>query len=133
MGSISKQACDEIRRAIKSLEDTSDDRAIKDALRSCVSALEAVVKALGHDEEIGNATRNLRNENLWGNEEIVKEGNSIFNTMHRLYPDLRHGSTSSSILSVNEAQYWIGRILNYIKYMDRQQDIINQNEMDSLF
>lgn len=124
--SVSQQACDEIRRARKSLEDTDDERAIKDALRSCVSAMEAVVKELGHDDEIGNATKNLRNENTWGNDEIVKEGNSIFNTMHRLYPDLRHGSTESSSLTLNEAEYWIGRILNYLQYIDRQQDIINK-------
>ena len=124
--SVSQQACDEIRRAKKSLEETDDERAIKDALRSCVSAMEAVVKELGHDDEIGNATKNLRNEKTWGNDEIVKEGNSIFNTMHRLYPDLRHGSTESSSLTLNEAEYWIGRILNYIQYIDRQQNIINK-------
>lgn len=124
--SVSQQACDEIRRAKKSLEDTDDERAIKDSLRSCVSAMEAVVKELGHDDEIGNATRNLRSEKVWGNDEIVKEGNSIFNTMHRLYPDLRHGSTESSSLTLNEAEYWIGRILNYLQYIDRQQDIINK-------
>ena len=133
LSSVSKQACDEIRRARKSLEDTDDERAIKDALRSCVSAMEAVVKELGHDDEIGNATKNLRSENVWGNDEIVKEGNSIFNTMHRLYPDLRHGSTSSSNLTLNEAEYWIGRILNYLQYMDKQQDIIKKETTDFTF
>ena len=122
--SISQQAVDEIRRAKKALEDTEDKRAIKDALRGCVSAMEAVIKELGHDNEIGNATKNLKAQGFWGCDEIVKEGNSIFNLMHRLYPDLRHGSTETSSLSLNEAEYWIGRILNYIQYLDRQQKLI---------
>jgi hypothetical protein len=130
---ISKQACDEIRRAMKSLEDSDDDRAIKDSLRSCVSAMEAVIKEFGHDDEIGNATKNLKSEKIWGNDEIVKEGNAIFNTMHRLYPDLRHGSTKSSNLTLNEAEYWIGRILNYIQYMDKQQNVVRKESSDNVF
>lgn len=127
LSSVSKQACDEIRRARKSLEDSDDERAIKDSLRSCVSAMEAVIKEFGHDDEIGNATKNLRDAKIWGNDDIVKEGNTIFNTMHRLYPDLRHGSTKSSNLTLNEAEYWIGRILNYIQYMDKQQNLVKKN------
>lgn len=126
LSSISQQAFDEIRRAKKSLEDSDDDRAIKDALRSCVSAMEAVVKAFGNDIEIGNATKNLKAQGGWGCDEIVKEGNSIFNTMHRLYPDLRHGSTQVSSLSMNEAEYWIGRILNYLQYMAKQEKQIEK-------
>lgn len=118
--SISQQAYDEIRRAKKSLENHDDERAIKDAVRSCVSAMEAVVKELGEDNDISSATRKLRAEKCWGIDEIVKEGLSIFNTMHRLYPDLRHGSTETSVMTINEAEYWIGRILNYIQYMDKQ-------------
>ena len=49
----------------------------------------------------------------------MKEGHSIFNTMHRLYPDLRHGSTEVSTMSIEEAEYWIGRISNYLKYMQK--------------
>ena len=124
--SISQQAFDEIRRAKKSLEDSDDDRAIKDALRSCVSAMEAVVIAFGENTEIGEATKKLRAQGSWGCDEIVKEGNSIFNTMHRLYPDLRHGSTQTSSLSVNEAEYWMGRILNYLQYMAKQEKLIQK-------
>ena len=124
--SISQQAYDEIRRAKKALEEPEDERAVKDALRGCVSAMEAVVKEFGNDNEIGNATKNLRAQGKWGPEDIVKEGNAIFNLMHRLYPDLRHGSTETSSLSLNEAEYWIGRILNFIQYMDKQQRLIKQ-------
>ena len=81
--------------------------------------MEAVIKAYGNDDEIGNATKNLRGEQIWGLEDIVKEGNSIFNSMHRFYPDLRHGSTEVSTMPIEEAEYWIGRISNYLKYMQK--------------
>lgn len=118
----SQQAYDEFERAIKSLEDASDDRARKDAVRSCVSAMEAVVKAYGKEDDIGNSTKKLRNEKIWGLEDIVKEGHSIFNAMHRFYPDLRHGSIESSDMTIEEAEYWIGRISNYLKYMRKMAD-----------
>lgn len=125
---ISQQAYDEIRRAKKALEEPEDERAIKDALRGCVSAMEAVVKELGDDNEIDNAIRKLRNHGEWGPDDIVKEGLALFNLMHRLYPDLRHGSIKKSTLSLNEAEYWIGRILNYIQYLDKQQRLIEQRK-----
>ena len=117
--SASQQAYEEIENAIASLKNSTNERSRKDAVRSCVSAMEAVVKVYGKTNEIGEATKNLRTEGIWGLEEIVKEGNAIFNTMHRIYPDLRHGSTESSTMSLEEAEYWIGRISNFIKYMQK--------------
>lgn len=117
--SASQQAYDEFENAIISLQHATNERSRKDAVRSCVSAMEAVIKAYGNDDEIGNATKNLRGEQIWGLEDIVKEGNSIFNSMHRFYPDLRHGSTEVSTMPIEEAEYWIGRISNYLKYMQK--------------
>ncbi len=117
--SASQQAYDEFDNAITSLKNSTNERSRKDAVRSCVSAMEAVVKVYGKTNEIGEATKNLRAEGIWGLEEIVKEGNAIFNTMHRIYPDLRHGSTESSTMSLEEAEYWIGRISNFLKYMQK--------------
>ena len=125
--SASQQAYDEFENAIKSLENSKNERSRKDAVRSCVSAMEAVIKAYGNNDEIGNATKILRAEKVWGLEDIVKEGHSIFNTMHRLYPDLRHGSTEISTMSIEEAEYWIGRISNYLKYMKK---MANKNGRD---
>ncbi len=125
--SASQQAYDEFENAIKSLENSKNERSRKDAVRSCVSAMEAVIKSYGNNDEIGNATKILRAEKIWGLEDIVKEGHSIFNTMHRLYPDLRHGSTEVSAMSIEEAEYWIGRISNYLKYMKK---MANKNGRD---
>lgn len=120
--SVSQQAFEEMERAIVSLENSDTERARKDALRSCISAMEAVVKEYGNANEIGQATRNLRESGSWGLEDIVKEGNAIFNSIHRFYPDLRHGSTESSNMSMEEAEYWMGRINNYLRYMKKMAD-----------
>ena len=79
--SASQQAYDEFENAIISLENPKNERSRKDAVRSCVSAMEAVIKSYGNDDEIGNATKILRAEKIWGLEDIVKEGHSIFNTI----------------------------------------------------
>lgn len=73
-------------------------------------------------DEIGEATKSLRNEKCWGLDDIVKEGNSIFKSLHRLYPDLRHGSTEISTMTIEEAEYWIGRMNTYIRYMNKMAD-----------
>lgn len=126
--SASRQAYQEIERAKVSLASAADERARKDAVRSCISAMEAVIKEYGKDNEIEKATSNLRNAKdadgkcIWGIDPIVKEGISIFNAMHRFYPDLRHGSTESSTMSLAEAEYWIGRISIFLQYMKNMAD-----------
>lgn len=115
---VSKQAYEEIERAIKTLESAlQDERARKDAVRSCVSAMEAVVKEYGKDNDIKKASKNLRDEKIWGSDRIVKDGDAIFNSIHFDYPDLRHGSIESSEMPIEEAEYWISRIAAYLKYM----------------
>ena len=121
--STSQQAFEEFERAKKSLEDaTNDERARKDAVRSCLSALEAVVKEYGGENDIKRASRNLRDSGKWGMDDIVKEGDALFSNMHRLYPDLRHGSTETSNMSLEEAEYWIGRFSVYLRYMQKMAE-----------
>ena len=115
---VSQQAYEEIERAIKTLESAfRDERARKDAVRSCASAMEAVVKEYGNENDIKKASRNLRDEKIWGSDRIVKDGDAIFNSLHSDYPDLRHGSIESSKMPIEEAEYWISRIATYLKYM----------------
>ena len=120
--STSQQAFEEFERAIVTLEDADDERARKDAVRSCASAMEAIIKAYGNNDEIGEATKILRSEKCWGLDDIVKDGNSIFNSLHRFYPDLRHDSTEISTMPIEEAEYWIGRMNTYIRYMKKMAD-----------
>lgn len=123
--SVSIQAFEEILRAKKALEDASlDERARKDSVRSCVSAMEALIKEYGKEKEIGEATKKLKKEDVWGETEIVKDGHAIFNVLHKLYPDLRHGTTSeeASNMSIEEAEYWLGRISTFMNYMKKRAD-----------
>lgn len=121
---LSHQAFEEFGRAIKSIKDANDsivdERARKDAVRSVASAMEAVIKVLGGTDDIKSSSRLLRDAHKWGPDEIVKEGDAIFNTLHRIYPDLRHGSLETSTMSFEESEYWISRMTNYISYMQKK-------------
>lgn len=124
--SLSQQAYERFESALRQFEDVScDERARKDAVRSCIDAMEALIKELGAEEEIGNATKRLKDEKdgngvlLWGPVEMVKDGNNLFNLLHKLYPDVRHGTQdiTTANMSIEEAEYFVRRITAYVKYM----------------
>ena len=56
---------------------------------------------------------------LWGPVEIAKDGNSIFNLLHKLYPDVRHGTQDAATaeMTMEEAEYFVGRITTFVKYI----------------
>lgn len=123
---LSQQACERFESALRQFEDVSlSERARKDAVRSCIDAMEALVKELGGDDEIGEATKNLKDTEdakgnlLWGPVEIVKDGNGIFNLLHKLYPDVRHGTqdVATAEMTMEEAEYFVGRITTFVKYI----------------
>jgi len=116
-----QQAFEHFEQAKRQLENAGSERARKDAVRDCASAMEMIVKALGQENDIKEASKKLRKQSIWGKDEIVKDGDAIFNTLHRLYPDLRHGSTETSQMTLEEARYWVERITTYINYMIGQQ------------
>lgn len=126
--SVSQQALEHLEQAKKQLENAGSERARKDAVRDCASAMEAVIKEYGKLNDIRDATKSLRALGSWGKDVIVKDGDAIFNTLHRLYPDLRHGSTESSEMTKEEAIYWVDRIMAYIKYMIRRSEILGAEE-----
>lgn len=122
---ISKQAFEHLEQAKKQLENSDNERARKDAVRDCASAMESMIKNYGNADDIKEASKQLRLMKTWGKDEIVKDGDAIFNTLHRLYPDLRHGSIETSQMTLEEALYWVDRITAYINYMVRKNDVIN--------
>jgi len=119
-----QQAIEHFEQAKKQLANADSERARKDAVRDCASAMESIIKILGNDDDIRNASKILRDQNIWGKDTIVKDGDAIFNTLHRLYPDLRHGSTEISEMGIEEAQYWVDRITAYVSYMIRMNENI---------
>ena len=118
-----QQAIEHFEQAKKQLANADSERARKDAVRDCASAMESIIKILGNDDDIKNASKILRDQGIWGKDTIVKDGDAIFNTLHRLYPDLRHGSTEISEMGIEEAQYWVDRITAYVSYMIRMNEI----------
>lgn len=119
---VSAQAYESFESAKRSLETSDDERSRKDAVRSCLDAVEAIIKEYGNDKDIKQASKNLRNSKKWGLDDIVKDGDAMFNNMHRLYPDLRHGTTEYSSMSKEEAEYWIARFSAFLRYMKKMAD-----------
>lgn len=124
--SLSQQAFDRFESALRQFEDINrDERARKDAVRSCVDAMEALIKELGGENEIGAATKHLKDElssqgnHVWGPVELVKDGNNLFNLLHQLYPDVRHGTQDliTADMTMEEAEYFVGRITTFMKYI----------------
>lgn len=97
----------------------SNARDIKDAVRDALSAMEAVIKYWGGDDDIKIATKNLRDNGNLGPDIIIKDGLSIWNHIHTIYPDVRHGTTSTSDISKEAAMYWIERMLSFINYLNK--------------
>jgi hypothetical protein len=114
---VCEQALDHLIQAREHLVNTQTDRDRKDAVRDCLSALEALLKVLSGKSDIKDATTELREAKTWGPDTIVKDGLSLWNRMHELYPDIRHGQSTTSVITDEEALYWTERITCFIRYM----------------
>ena len=118
------EALEHIQQAKDHLLNSDIPRSRKDSVRDSMSAMEAMLKKLASKNDIKESIKKLRNEGCWGLDPIVKDGLSIWDHLHRHYPDIRHGQQRCSDIDLNEALYWIGRIAVYIKYMaDRKKTI----------
>ncbi|WP_331351231.1 hypothetical protein [Cellvibrio sp. UBA7671] len=116
---ICEQALDHLKQAKEHLLNTENDRDRKDAVRDCMSAMESMLKNLSGEKDIKSATQKLRTEKNWGMDVIVKDGLSIWDRVHDLYPDIRHGNPKKSDITDEEALYWLERITCFIRYMSR--------------
>jgi hypothetical protein len=116
---ICTQTLDHLKQAKKHLLHTTDDRDRKDAIRDCMSAMESMLKTLSGKTDIKDATIALRAAKTWGPDLIIKDGLTLWDRMHDLYPDIRHGNPVKSDLSDEEAFYWLERITCFIRYMSR--------------
>lgn len=113
-----KQAGDHLEQAILQMSRSESERALKDAVRDCMSAMETLIKAITGTNDIKDGTKELRAKKN-GPDIILKDGLSIWNKIHELYPDVRHGNPNVSSLSKEEASYWVDRICSFVKYISR--------------
>jgi hypothetical protein len=114
---ISKEALDHLEQAKSHLLNPTNSRSRKDAVRDAMSAMEAMIKTLGADGDFDVASKKLRDEKVWGNDQVVKEGHSVWNLLHKHHPDIRHGQPSGTDINLEEAIFWIDRITTYVRYM----------------
>jgi len=113
------QALEHLEQARQHLLSTRNNRDRKDAIRDCMSAMEAMLKRITGNKDIASATNSMRQDGDWGSDIIVRDGLSIWNHLHRLYPDIRHGNPTKSEITDEEALYWIERISYFIKYVSK--------------
>jgi len=116
---ICSQTLDHLSQAKEHLLNTANDRDRKDAIRDCLSAMESMLKMLSGESDVKDATAALRAASTWGPDIIVKDGLSLWDRMHNLYPDIRHGNPNKSVLADEEALYWLERITCFIRYLSR--------------
>jgi len=116
------QAFEHFNQALEHLRSPGSIRARKDGLRDCLSAMESLLKAATGTNDIKDATNALRKDPRWGNSTIVKDGLTLWNRIHELYPDVRHGQATSSDLGEQECMYWVDRISAFVRYIARTAD-----------
>lgn len=114
-----------LKQAKDQLQKTDNLRANKDAMRDCLSAMEALINQLGCTRKISDSTKALRQNGRWGPDIIVKDGLSLWNRMHDLYPDVRHGYPTESAICREEALFWIERLMVFVNYMARRKRTIS--------
>jgi hypothetical protein len=116
------QSYEHLNQAVEHFRNAESPRSRKDGLRDCLSAMESLLKAATDKNDIKDATAALRADRRWGNDAIVKDGLSLWNRIHELYPDVRHGQATSSDLTETECTYWVDRISAFVRYIARMAD-----------
>ena len=107
---VCEQATQHLRQAKEHLRNDDDERPRKDAVRDCLSAMESVVKFVTGAPTFDAGCRVLRGDSAFGPRELTADPQRIWDRVHDMYPDVRHGQSSPSTMSYEEAAYWIDRI-----------------------
>lgn len=123
---VSLEALEHIEQAKAHLASSDKSRSRKDAVRDAMSALEAMTKKLASESDFDRASKKLREQGDWGNENIVKDGHSTWNFLHKHHPDIRHGQATGSDIGLEEAIYWIDRITIFVKYMAARKRVLGR-------
>lgn len=108
-----------LKQAKKQILDISEGRSRKDALRDCVSALEAQLKYYTNTKKLEEAVPMIKNQYDIPRK-IIGDAKLIWDRIHEQTPDVRHGSQINSDLSEAEALYWIDRLAALVKYLARE-------------
>jgi hypothetical protein len=91
-------------------------RARKDALRDCISALEALLRQVSGENDLRSSVQKLVVDE-WGPKAVLRDATSIWTHIHEQKPDVRHGNPELIDLPIDETIYWIDRINSLVKYI----------------
>ncbi|WP_056681936.1 hypothetical protein [Cytobacillus solani] len=91
-------------------------RARKDALRDCISALEALLRQISGENDFRASVQRLISDD-WGPKAVLRDATSIWTHIHEQKPDVRHGNPELIDLPIEETIYWIDRINSLVKYI----------------
>lgn len=116
---ICDQTLEHLKQAKHQLSANQGERARKDAVRDCLSAMETLLRKLSGKPSIDQAVKALVDSGEWGAEHTLKHGHKLWSLMHQYHPDLRHGNPDGSQMSEHEALYWVDCITNYVTYLAR--------------
>ncbi|MFD2368877.1 hypothetical protein ACFSO0_02505 [Brevibacillus sp. GCM10020057] len=129
---VCKQTADHIKQAKEQLTRATESRARKDAIRDCLSAMEALMKKLTNTKSIDDADRLMRaDRETWGPKVIVSEGIKLWKLFHEDYTDIRHGDFNNSEITYEEAIYFVERILSFVKYISTRT--VDDKEIELIF
>jgi len=123
---FSTGAFDHLAQAKTHLLNPASSRSRKDAVRDAMSAMEAMVKKLAGEGDYDDACKKLRGEQVWGNDQIVKEAQALWTFLHKHHPDVRHGQASGTDITLEEAVYWIERITTFVRYMASRRSVLGK-------
>jgi hypothetical protein len=133
---ICMQTASHIKQAKEQLIRATEPRARKDAIRDCLSAMEALMKKLTNTKSIEDADELMRaDRDTWGPKFIVSEGIKLWRLFHNKYTDIRHGDFNISEITYEEAIYFVERILAFVKYISTRavNDVNDKEEVKSIF
>ncbi|MGE7053155.1 hypothetical protein ACQKLN_22845 [Paenibacillus glucanolyticus] len=117
---LCKQTADHIEQAKEQLKRSENPRARKDAIRDCLSAMEALMKRITDTKDVSGANNHMvNNREVWGPKVIVTEGHKLWKLFHEDYTDIRHGDFDISSITLDESRYFIDRILSYVIYISK--------------
>jgi hypothetical protein len=129
---VCMQTSEHIKQTKEQLTRATEPRARKDAIRDCLSAMEALMKKITVTEDIKDADKKMRDDiEVWGPKEITGDGIKLWNLFHRLYPDTRHGDPEITEISYEQAIYFVERILAYVKYISTPA--VDEKEVELIF
>lgn len=130
---LCEQTAQHIKQAKEQLTRAHELRPRKDAIRDCLSAMEALMKHLTNAKDVEQAEERMRADNeKWGQGFIVKDGLILWKMFHNKFKDIRHGNFDISEISYDEAIYFVDKLLAYVKYISARA-IASEKEEELIF